>query len=105
MLGLRLASALVMLRHIRGSANRDSDRFDSPESLEIARSPNHHLAFGQGTHHFLGAPLARLETEIAISALFRRLPDVACTSTCASLILPPSSIRLGHCPRVQKTVT
>jgi cytochrome P450 len=70
---------------VLGSANRDSDRFDSAEMLDIARSPNHHLAFGQGAHYCLGAPLARLETQIAISALFRRLPDVR--------LLSPASLR------------
>jgi cytochrome P450 len=70
---------------VLGSANRDPDRFASPDSLDIARSPNHHLAFGQGTHYCLGAPLARLESQIAIDTLFRRQPHVR--------LLSPASLR------------
>ena len=46
------------------SANRDPSHFDNPETLDVYRSPNHHLSFGHGTHFCLGASLARLEIKI-----------------------------------------
>jgi cytochrome P450 PksS len=58
------------------SANRDEAQFDRPDDLDLAREPNRHLAFGQGGHYCLGAPLARLEGQIAISNLLRRFPDL-----------------------------
>lgn len=59
-----------------GSANRDPAQFPDPERLDIHRDPNHHLSFAMGAHHCVGAPLARLEVEIAFNALFRRFPDL-----------------------------
>ncbi len=59
-----------------GSANRDERKFADPNTLDLARQPNEHLAFGQGHHYCLGAPLARLEGAIAISTLLRRMPDL-----------------------------
>jgi cytochrome P450 len=59
-----------------GSANRDDHQFDNPDELDLAREPNRHLSFGQGVHYCLGAPLARLEGQVAINTLLRRLPDL-----------------------------
>jgi len=59
-----------------GSANRDANYFDNPDSLDLTRENNKHLAFGQGVHYCLGAPLARLEGQIAISTLFQRMPNL-----------------------------
>jgi cytochrome P450 PksS len=59
-----------------GSANRDERKFDHPEALDLAREPNPHLSFGNGPHYCLGAPLARLEGQIAINTLLRRLPEL-----------------------------
>jgi len=55
-----------------GSANRDPDAFDRPEELDLTRGENPHLGFGFGLHHCLGAPLARIEAQIALGSLLRR---------------------------------
>jgi cytochrome P450 PksS len=61
------------------SANRDARQFANPDSLDITREPNKHLAFGLSTHFCLGAPLARLEGQIAISTLLRRVANLRLT--------------------------
>jgi cytochrome P450 len=60
---------------IYASANRDERRFDHPEVLNLARPVLRNLAFGEGIHHCLGAPLARPEARIAIRTLLSRVPD------------------------------
>jgi cytochrome P450 len=57
-------------------ANRDGRQFDDPDRLDLTRTPNPHLAFGHGIHHCLGAPLARLEGEIAIGRLLGRFDRI-----------------------------
>ena len=59
-----------------GAANRDPEQFPEPDSLEIIRDPNRHVAFGHGIHSCLGRPLARLEGQIAISAIVQRFPEM-----------------------------
>jgi cytochrome P450 len=54
------------------SANRDEEQFPHPDTFDIHRAPNRHLAFGYGIHFCLGAPLARLETRIALEAMLAR---------------------------------
>jgi cytochrome P450 len=56
------------------AAHRDPDRFTDPDRLDLARDATGHLALGHGIHYCLGAPLARLETEIALAALLDRFP-------------------------------
>jgi cytochrome P450 len=58
------------------AANRDPSIFTDPNSFDILRTPNKHIAFSQGIHHCLGAPLARLEGEIAIVSLLRWMPNL-----------------------------
>jgi cytochrome P450 len=59
-----------------GSANRDSTVFADADSLDVGRDPNPHVGFGMGIHFCLGAPLARVELEIAFQSLLERWPDV-----------------------------
>jgi cytochrome P450 len=62
------------------AANRDGSRFADPGRLDIMREPGGSLAFGHGIHHCLGAPLARMEAQIAIGRLLDRFPDMALAS-------------------------
>lgn len=72
---------------VLGSANRDERYFENPDMLDLTRDPNKHLAFGRGgVHHCLGAPLARIEGQIAITALLQRFPGIR-------LAVSPESLR------------
>lgn len=64
-----------------GSANRDERRFATPDEFDVERKPGRHLAFGDGIHHCLGAPVARLEARIALEALLARFPAYHVTRT------------------------
>lgn len=58
------------------SANRDEERFDDPHSFDITRKPNPHMTFGAGAHICIGAPLARIEGQMAVGKLLQRFPNL-----------------------------
>jgi cytochrome P450 len=62
---------------VMAAGNRDPERFADPDRLDLAREDNRHLAFGWAAHFCFGAPLARLEGQIAIATLLRRFPNLA----------------------------
>ncbi len=68
------------------SANRDESQFTDPDTLDITREPNKHIAFGLGAHYCTGAPLARLEGQIAINTLLQMAPRL-------NLDAPPHALR------------
>jgi cytochrome P450 len=70
---------------VLGSANRDESVFKDPDTLDLARDPNPHVAFGQGRHFCLGASLTRLEAQVALTTLFARFPGLRLTQPAESL--------------------
>jgi cytochrome P450 len=63
------------------AANRDPARFADADRLNITRENNYHVGFGYGPHICVGAPIARMETQIAINTILQRLPEIALAST------------------------
>lgn len=72
--GVRIPAGSRVLLLI-GAANRDPREFEDPDRLDLSRTPRRNLAFGDGIHHCLGAPLARLEARVALPLLVARFPD------------------------------
>ncbi|MBF6052913.1 cytochrome P450 [Streptomyces eurocidicus] len=70
------------------AANRDPDRFDRPDELDVSRAPGGHLAFGHGMHQCIGQHLARVEMQVAYAALVRRFPRLR-------LAVPAHDVPLG----------
>ena len=67
------------------SANRDERHFKDPDMLDLGREPNRHMSFGMGIHYCLGAPLARLEGQIALQTLVNRFPNLRLARPAESL--------------------
>jgi pimeloyl-[acyl-carrier protein] synthase len=61
---------------VMGAANRDPERFPDPDRLDIRRKDNRHVAFGFAAHFCFGAPLARMEAQIAFATILQRLPNL-----------------------------
>jgi cytochrome P450 PksS len=79
---------------VLAAADRDPARFVDPQAFEIMREDaNRHIAFGKGVHACLGAPLARLEGQIAIETLFRRYPDLRLAVPESEITWAPSFLR------------
>ncbi|WP_374203243.1 cytochrome P450 [Streptomyces sp. ST2-7A] len=70
---------------VLAAADRDPERFPEPDRLDLTRGDQQHLGYGHGVHYCLGAPLARLEGRIALSALLTRLPDLRLAADPAEL--------------------
>ena len=75
-----------MTFRVIGSANRDENVFENPDALDITREPNKHLSVGQRIHFCLDAPPARMEAQITINTLLRRMPKL-------QLKVSPDSLR------------
>jgi cytochrome P450 len=71
------------------AANRDRQHYPDADVLDLGRDKTRHLAFGYGIHHCLGAPLARMEGQLALRSLFRRFPDLA-------LAVPVAELHWNH---------
>jgi cytochrome P450 len=82
--GARIAKGEILFVCL-ASANHDGAQFTKPDEFQIARAENKHVGFGFGIHYCVGAPLARMEGQIAIATLLRRLPDIR-------LAVPPESL-------------
>jgi cytochrome P450 len=83
----------------QAAANRDPRQFDNPDTFDITRGSMDHLGFGHGTHHCLGAPLARLEARVAFSQLVQAFPDMELATddiewTRSPLVRGPEELRI-----------
>lgn len=96
--GVQLPEGARMVAWI-GSANRDEAQFPAAHTFQLDRSPNRHLAFGQGIHFCLGAPLARLEARIALGQMLERMRSIRLVAG-AELRRMPSTLVYGleHVP-------
>jgi len=73
--GRRLREGQMVFQML-GAANRDPSQFRAPDAFDIGRDPNRHIAFGQGIHFCIGAPLSRAEGQIMFRAILDRLPEI-----------------------------
>ncbi|MCF7549787.1 cytochrome P450 [Pseudonocardia sp. WMMC193] len=92
--GTTIPAGEVVLVSLIG-ANRDPERYERPTELDVTRDARGHLAFGYGIHHCLGAPLARLEGEIAFRTLLSRFPAMTLAADPRSLTWRESTLIHG----------
>lgn len=78
--GIRVSSG-QKIAALLGSANRDEEVFENPETMDLTRSNNPQIGFGAGIHFCLGAPLARLELSVSLPLLFERFPTLTLSGT------------------------
>ncbi len=76
-------------------ANRDPEAFPDPDRFDISRPARHHVAFGYGVHQCLGQNLARMELELALTALFDRIPTLRLAVPVEELVLRPATTIQG----------
>ncbi len=86
-----------------GAANRDPRAFDNPETFDVTRAGNRHVAFGFGTHFCLGAHLARLEIRVMFEELLRRIPDWSLVDPDEPTIIPATFARAYDRVRIRFT--
>src|SRR5262249_26782300 len=79
-----------------GAANRDQRRFDHPDRFDIRREATRNLAFADGIHHCIGAPLARMEANIVLGLVLKRMPEYT--------LLPGSTRFESHMMRGPRTL-
>lgn len=77
------------------SVNRDPEQFAEPDRLDVGRGTTGHLAFGHGIHHCVGAPLARVEGEVAFERLLARFPYLSLAADPGELTWQPSMLHHG----------
>jgi cytochrome P450 len=92
--GVRISRGDPVLVALSG-ANRDPARFGDPDRMDLGRDSSGHLAFGHGIHYCLGAPLARLEAQIAVSRLLARFGSISLAVPADSLRWRPSTLIHG----------
>ncbi len=92
--GVRIRAGDTVLPGVM-AANRDAAAVPGAGDLDVGRTPNHHLTFGHGVHHCLGAPLARLEGQIALSTLLTRFPRLHCAVPLEELTWRPNFLFHG----------
>lgn len=78
-----------------GAANRDPDHFPDADALDVTTDAGPHLAFGHGIHYCVGAPLARLEADIAFRTLLRRFPNLRPSTSAPAPVWQPSLLIHG----------
>jgi cytochrome P450 len=88
--GTRIGRGDIVLGSV-ASANRDERQFTNPDILDLERTPNRHLTFGEGGHYCVGAALARMEGRVAFNALLRHFPDIG-------LAMPDENLRWRASP-------